>query len=79
VIVFKFRVLRVTGDSYDSGGYGGGSRGFSGSKIDDIDDFGGRNRRMNPAEQAIDKVANTVKDLFNKRRNYETSGPHYEG
>ena len=34
---------------------------------------------MNPAEQAIDRVTSTVKELWNRRRNYESGGPHYDG
>jgi len=45
--------------------------------MEDIDDFESpRNRRMNPAEQALDKVTSTVKDLWNSRKkSYETGGP----
>ena len=63
---------------YGGGGYGGGgSYGSRSSKIDDIDNFdGARNRRMNPAEQAFDKVTTAVKDLWNNRtRSYESGGP----
>ena len=69
-------------------GYGGGGGGYSGgsysggrSRIDDIDNFDNpRNRRMNPAEQAIDKVTSAVKDLWNSRpRTYESGGPQEFG
>lgn len=62
--------------------YGGGYSGGGGrSRFEDIGEFDTtRNRRMNPAEQAIDKVTNTVKELWNKRRSYDVGGPGgYDG
>ena len=63
------------------GGYSGGSYSGGRSRIDDIDNFDNpRNRRMNPAEQAIDKVTSAVKDLWNSRpRTYESGGPQEFG
>lgn len=71
------------GGGYGGGGYSGGSSGGSRSRMGDIDDFDGprNNRRMNSAEQALDKVTSTVKDLWNNRtkRSYESGGPHGYG
>ncbi|XP_067952144.1 clathrin interactor 1-like isoform X2 [Watersipora subatra] len=49
---------------FGGGGYGSGKR----SGMDDIDSFDtARNRRMNTAEQALDKVTTAVKDLWSNR------------
>ena len=72
-------IFEDDGYGYSSGGGGGGFGGGSRSRMDDLDDFGARNRRMNPVEQAFDKAASTVKEMWNNRptrRNYDSGGPY---